>query len=164
VIALKRVFLAGTTTGTTWRAELIERLVARGVHPDKIVNPHLPAGVHYTREHREAERACKHDPDTIVLVYICPAVVEDPTLDEETAAFKRELLGPISIWESCKFSYTQPHRTAVVFGISLFRPRKRPRGNLEDFARDLIEDFGGGPPYFATLAEAEDWIVTQLTA
>lgn len=161
---MNRVFLGGTTTGTTWRTELIERLIARGVREDQIVNPHLPAGVHWTPEHMLLERACKDDPDTIVLMVVCPAVVEDPTLDAAFAAYKRESLGPTSMYEVGKFAYSQPGRTAIVLQYELFTDGGRPRKVLKGLATELSEDFDGQPPFFATLADAEDWIVKQLAA
>lgn len=159
---MKRLFLAGTTTGTTWRAELIERLTERGVHPDQIVNPHLPRGVRYTPEHMAAERACKADPEVIVLILICPAVVDDTKLDSVAAADKSEWLGPISMFEIGKFAYSRTDRTAVVLEYEKFTEGKRPRKVLVGLSTELNEDFGDGPPFFTSLASAEDWIVGQL--
>lgn len=159
---MERVFLAGTTTGTTWRSEVIERLLARGVREDQIVNPHLPRGVHYTAEHMQFERECKRDPHTIVLIFVCPAVVEDAQLDAESLRRKREMLGPISMFEIGKFAYSQPHRTAIVLDSQSFQEGARPRKVMEGLSYEVWEDFGGNPPYFPSLAAAEDWIVSQL--
>lgn len=158
---MKRVFLGGTTTGTTWRQELIERLVARGVRPDQIFNPHLPHGVSWTPAHMRMERECKADPNTIVLILICPAITEGTK--PSTAIDKTEWLGPTSMFEVGKFAYSQPKRTAVVLQSELFRKGGRPRKVLEGLATELREDYSGRPPYFASLDKAEDWIVRQLT-
>lgn len=160
---MKRVFLGGTTTGTTWRQDLIERLIARGVRPDQIFNPHLPHGVHWTPDHMKAERACKDDPETIVLILICPAVVDDTKLDSVSAANKAEWLGPTSMFEIGKFAYSRPERTAIVLQYELFTDGKRPRKVLMGLATELREDYDGMAPYFESLADAEDWIVELLT-
>lgn len=159
---MERVFLAGTTTGTTWRAALIARLMARGVRPEQVINPHLPRGIDYTQAHMLAEHAYKQDPYTIILIFICPAVVEDPKLDPVAAREKGEWLGPISMFEIGKFAYSQPHRTGVVLDYQSFTEGRRPRKVLEGLACELCEDYGGQQPYFPSLAEAEDWIVSQL--
>ncbi|MGF7229253.1 MAG: hypothetical protein ACQR33_04700 [Candidatus Saccharibacteria bacterium] len=158
---MRRVFLAGTTTGTTWRAELTERLIARGVQQGQIVNPHLPRGVKYTSEHMRLERECKQDPHTIVLIFICPAVV-DAKPHPVPAAYREELLGPISMFEIGKFAYSQPERTAVVLDSESFTQGNRPRSVLEGLALEISQDFDGQPPFFASLTHAEDWLVAQL--
>jgi hypothetical protein len=151
---MRRVFLGGTTTGTTWRLELIKRLVARGVREDQIINPHLPAGVSWTPEHMRVERKHKDDLNTIVLIVLCPAVVDDPS--------RRELLGPTSMFEVGRFAYSAPGRTAIVLQPDLFKKGGRSREVLEGLITELRKDFGGRPPYFATLEAAEDWLVKQL--
>ena len=161
---MKRVFLGGTTAGTTWRKELIERLTSRGVLPEQIVNPHLPPGVRWTPDHARLERDAKADPDTIVLIVICPAVVDDTKLDSVSAANQAEWLGPTSMFEIGKFAYSQPERTAIVLQYELFTEGGRPRKVLTNLATELNEDYSGKPPFFATLAEAERWIVEQLAA
>jgi len=159
---MKRVFLGGTTTGTIWRQELTERLIARGVHPDQIVNPHLPPGVRWTQAHMQIERSCKDDPETIVLILIQPAVVEGTKLDAVSAANKAEWLGPTSMFEIGKFAYSHPGRAAIVLEFELFAEGQRPRKVLEGLARELREDYNGRPPYFASRLDAENWIVEQL--
>jgi hypothetical protein len=160
---MKRVFLGGTTTQTTWRKELIARLIQRGVDPDQIINPHLPHGVPYTPEHMVAERTYKADQNTIVLIYLCPAVIDTSSLDAVAALDKRERLGPISMFEVGKFAYSQPHRTAVVLDYQLFQEGGRAREVLIGLARELYEDFNGYPPYFSSPDRCEDWLVEMLT-
>ena len=160
---MKRVFLAGTTTGTTWRQTVTEQLLTRGVAPEQIFNPHLPKGVSYTPEHMELERTVKRDSETIVLIYVCPAVMDEENLSPEVIRDKTERLGPISMFEIGKFAYAQPHRTAVVLDSEQFTPSKRPRKVLEGLAQELREDFHGQQPYFASLPEAISWIADQLT-
>ncbi len=159
---MQRVFLGGTTTGTTWRQELSERLIARGVRPDQIFNPHLPPGVRWTPRHMELERSCKDDPETIVLILICPAVVDSTKLDAVSAASKAEWLGPTSMYEIGKFAYSQGHRTAIVLEYQQFAEGGRPRKVLQGLTTEIREDFGGEPPFFASRLDAEDWIVKQL--
>jgi hypothetical protein len=160
--AMERVILLGTTAGTTWRRELIPRLVARGIRPDQIINPHLPRGVHYTPEHMKQERIWKDDPATLILIYICPAVLRDPPLDAEAAREKRERLGPITMYEIGKYGASQSHRTGVVLDFDHFTAGERPRKVLEGLARELREDHSGQPPYLADLVAGEDWIVSRL--
>lgn len=146
---MQRVFLGGTTAGTTWRQELIERLVARGVREeDQIVNPHLPKGVRYTTEHKFAERACKDDPGTIVLIHVCKG--------------SGDVIGAISMFETAKYAYGHGYRTAIVFDPSGFDKDSRSYRTLEGLRDELRSDFFGMEPYFDTLAKAEDWIVEQL--
>ena len=156
LVAMKKVFLGGTTTGTTWRVDLTKRLVARGIDEDsQIINPHLPPGVPYTAERMEEERRAKNDPHTIVLIVVRPAVTKDPS--------RAELLGPISMYEIGRFAHSQPKRTAIVLQAELFTKGGRPRKVLEGLAAELCKEFGGRPPYFASIEAAEDWIVAQLT-
>jgi hypothetical protein len=160
---MKSVILLGTTVGTTWRHELIKRLVACGVTRECIINPHLPHGVRWTSAHMEAEREVKHDPDTLVLIYVCPAAVSDTKLDAVAARDKFEWLGPTSMKEIGQYGWSTPERTAIVLDYELFTEGRRPRKVLMGFEAELIEDFGeDGPPYFKTLAAAEGWIVQQL--
>lgn len=162
---MERVILLGTTTGTTWRQELIERLVKRGVPAERIINPHLPPGVRWTPAHMQEERAAKRDPDTIVFIYVCPAVVDDTKLDSVAAADKAEWLGPASMKEIGQYGWSAPERTAIVLDYPLFTDGKRPRKVLVGFEAEFLEDFGpDGPPYFRTMAAAEDWLVQQLAA
>jgi len=151
---MKRVFLGGTTASTTWRVGLIERLVARGVSRDQIINPHLAPGVSWTPKHMEEEDRHKNDLNTIVLIVIQPAGGED--------ASRAELLGPTSMYEIGRYAHPQPRRTAVVLQSELFTSGKRSRKVLEGLAAKLRKEFKG-PPYFASLRAAEDWIVAQLT-
>lgn len=145
---MRRVFLGGTTAGTTWRKELTERLIAQGVRPEQIVNPHLPPGVRYTKERMHEERACKDKPDTIVLVHICKAY--------------ENVIGTISTFEMAKYAYWYGARTAVVLDSSGFDINSRSYRTLEGLRDEMRNDLPGEQPYFDTLAKAEDWIVEQL--
>lgn len=162
---MERVFLAGTTTGTTWREELTERLVARGVEPGQIINPQLPPGVRYTVEHMAIEHRAKADPQTIVLIVVCPAKVDDTKLDSVSAANARDWLGPMTMYEVGKFANAYPDRTAVVLEWDAFTDGGRPRKILKGLSAELAGDFGMDcPPVFSTLQAAEDWIASRLTA
>lgn len=134
---MERVILCGTTTGTTWRLETTGRLVMRNVAPGRIYNPHLPKGVKYTPRHMEIEGEVKNDPSTIVLVHICPAVMEDPELDDATRLLKSELIGPISAQEIWQYGWSEPERTAIVLASDLFTPGRRPRQVLEGWERQV---------------------------
>jgi hypothetical protein len=150
---MERVFLGGTTAGTTWRVGLIDRLQARGVRTEQIFNPHLPKGVPYTLEFMEEETRVKNDPNTIVLMHICPANKNPDT---------NELLGPISMYEIGRYGWTQPHRTAIVLGHELFT-KSRSKKVLQGIAAEFSNVFGtDNPPYFSSLPAAENWIVSQL--
>lgn len=160
----ERVFLAGTTTNTTWREGVIRRLTARGVPNDMIYNPHLPKGVSYSVKHMLEEEAVQRqkDPATIILIYICPAVVDDNGIHPAMAQLRRETLGPISMAEVGRYGWAEPQRTAIVFETNAFPQDCRAQKVLNKLTRQLLEDFQGPQPYFYTLAAAEDWIVTQL--
>lgn len=162
---MKRVFLAGTTAGTTWRAELIERLLQRGVLPEQIFNPHLPKGVRWT-EHMQLEEDCQNDPETIILIFVCPAVVSQAKLDQNPGINKAEMLGPMSMVEIGRFGFAEPERTAVVLDSDSFTAGRRPREVLEGLKTKLRKRHADGAPQscYETLAEAEDWIVSVLTA
>ncbi|HKX72951.1 MAG TPA: hypothetical protein VJM32_02990 [Candidatus Saccharimonadales bacterium] len=161
---MERVILLGTAAGTGWRAEMIGRLVARGVALEKIVNPHLPPGIRWTPAHMKEEQRVKRDPQTIIFIYVCPAVVDVTKLDSVSAADKAEWLGPASMKEIGQYGWGAPQRTAIVLDYESFVDGGRPRKVLLGFVDEMNEDFeGSGPPYFATQAEAEDWIVGQLT-
>jgi hypothetical protein len=159
---MERVFLGGTTTNTTWRQDLIERLMRRGIRSEQIINPHLPKGVKYTHEHMLAERAYKNDPNTIVLIHICRAVLDSKGADEAIIADKEERLGPISMFEIGKYAYSQPHRTAIVLDFASFTEGGRSRRVLEGLARELYDDFSGNPPYFSSIDIAEEWVASML--
>jgi len=158
---VNRIYLGGTTTGTSWRQELSGRMMQRGVAAERITNPQLIEGGTYTSEHREIERNYKRDPSTIVLMYFCPAA-EEAGLTAKAQLDKSEYLSLTSVFDAAKFAYSQPHRTAVVFDYEFFTLGRGPRLALQALADELREDFGGRPPYFSSLDEAEDWSVERL--
>ncbi len=162
---MRQVFLGGTTSGTTWRAELIERLVKRGVKPEQIINPHLPPGEPWTQWDQQREEDQKRDPNTIVLIYVCPLVAESrPDEHPDVTQYKSQLLGPTSMFEIGKYAYSHPERTAVVLDLAKFDEASRARKVLTGIARELSLDFHGRQPYFRSLEEAEEWLMYQLTA
>jgi hypothetical protein len=112
----------------------------------------------------EVERAHKRDPEMLVLVVLCLAVIDDTKLDSVAAKDKAEWLGPISMFEMAKFAYSQAHRTGVVLDTAGFTEGGRPLKVLRALRLELDEDFQGKQPYFPTLAAAEDWLVSQLAS
>lgn len=146
---LERVFLGGTTAGTTWRQEVIAKLLARGVTEEQIFNPHLPKGTPYTQGRKDEERRVKDDPTTLVLIHICKG--------------RGDIIGAISTFEMGKHAYRDECRTIIVVDSSGFESGSRSQRTLEGLDKELQDDFSGQPPYAATLDEAIDWIVEQLT-
>lgn len=156
----RRVLLLGTTAGTTWRKELTAELIGRGVHESQIIDTHHSG--RYDKSQRELERRAKRDSHTLALVYVCPAAPRDDGPSPDLAAFKRELLGPITMFEMGKMAYWQPWRLGIVLDYQQFTDGKRPQKVLQAISAELHEDFGGGMPNLHNLGMAADWIVRRL--
>lgn len=160
---MEHVILLGTTKSTTWRDDLIERLKARGVDDGRIINPHLPKGVPYTREDMQREDAYKEDPGTLVFIYLCPAVVTDPSLDAEAARHEAEMLGALTMYEMGEYVHSQPQRTGALLAVNQFTEGRRPHKVVAGLADRHRRKFDGQPPYLPDWQSADDWIVSRLT-
>lgn len=153
-----KVILLGTTAGTTWRQTLIETLVANGVRKDQIINPHLPKGQSYGPANMAAERNAKRNPRMLIVVYVCPAVLEQGSGNHEMDEYRKQMVGPISMFEVGKMAYAASHRTGIVLAHDLFTRGKR----LKAVADEISGDFGGEPPFFADLDSVASWVVRRL--
>lgn len=175
---MQRVILCGTTAGTNstpatdWRRTLTEKLVARGVQPEAIINPYLPSGTSYSQVHADNEEALKADPETIIVICITPGVpkpdrmarklgVSIDELTQEMFVAEAESLGPVTMLEMGEHLRADPERTAVFLDIDKFAQNGRPRKLLGMFLRKYAK-----PPYqrapFASMQLLEDWVVEQL--
>lgn len=161
-MTFQRVCLAGTTTGTTWRQEVSQRLQSRGVRPDQIVSLPVFKTVPPSKDRRDPGVIIQ-DPSTILLFYVCPRVLASPPKDSKVAKLEAELLNPVTMFKIGAFSMGKPQRTAVVFERN-FTSNGPAHQSLDEIRRHIVGRYGQpGPPYFETLWQAEDWIVTHLT-
>jgi hypothetical protein len=160
---MKRVILRGTTTGTMWQQEFIGDLLRAGVRGEQIFYPHLSHGVRYTDEHKKREIAYKNDPETLIVVYICPAIIPPGETDPIDRAIRTERIDAIAIYEAARYAYSAPQRTAVVFDYKKFTAHGPSYRILEDLTNELFDTFNGQPPYFPGLNAVKRWVISQLT-
>jgi hypothetical protein len=148
---MNSLILLGTTSSTTWRQGVIDRLTHEGVTPAQIRNPHLKRGESWTPKHMVIEDMYKNDPDTIVFIHVCRA-------DD------RQILGATTMYEIGYYANVFPHRTAVVLDAASFDSDSRAAKVLGKISRELRGRFPKGPPLFDDLEAATLWSATQLTA
>lgn len=164
--AMDTVFLGGTTTGTTWRKRITELLLASGVKESCIFNPHKPRGEGWTEEDAKAERACKNNERTIILMHLCPSIPDLKRYPEgsDLRAMMEQMLGPTTMFEIGKYSILAPERTVFVFDDKLFSNRRSAKviRIIEDDITTTLAELGIKPHIYNTMEEASDWIAPQL--
>jgi hypothetical protein len=140
---MKLVFLGGTCGNNNWRDGLIERLTARGVPSGTLFNPVV---ADWNEEAQRKEDQAKKDA-TFNLFYL-----GDPNQPENRVSF-------YSLLEATMGLYDAPARTVVVFDTTGM-PKPMEKSNTKA-CKDLKVRFPHAP-IFGTLAEAEDWLATNL--
>ena len=160
---MRRIFLAGTTAGTTWRESVKEELHDRGVPDDAIFDPRLSPGQNYTQEVIEREFVIKDDPGTIVLIHICPGIVSDNRLTPAERQDRAERLGGMTEYELGHYPWVHSHRTAVFIDLDAYDPHRRSHRVLSGQMSHITRAFGEtGPPLFPSLDAALVWSVGMI--
>lgn len=139
----KLVFLGGTCGNNNWRNGLIERLVARGVDPSFLFDPVVPDW----NEVAQAKEDQAKESATYMLYFL-----GDPMQDDNRVSF-------YSLLEATMGLYDAPARTVVVFD-STGMPKHAEKSNAKA-CKDLKRRFPEAP-IFASLQEAEDWLLERL--
>ena len=167
----KRVFLGGTTKGTTWRDELMAAGIEAGVDPGAFFDPRISKnldhpiladynGKGYPPEWAVYEREVKSDPKTLLFFDLCPGQKTFPDLSTEEANRRNEVVGLTTIWEIPWAIIDRPGGVAVVFSHQLFQTGAGQR--ISNLADDLRERFDGQPPYFEDRSKAWAWLFERL--
>ncbi|MEK7641651.1 MAG: nucleoside 2-deoxyribosyltransferase domain-containing protein [Patescibacteria group bacterium] len=139
----KIVFLGGTCGNNNWRDGLIARLTARGVSADSLFNPVVPD---WNEAAQQREDQAKKDA-AFNLFYL-----GDPGQADNRCSF-------YSLLEATMGLYDHSERTVVVFDTTGM-PKHVEKANIKA-CKDLKARFPGAL-IFATLAEAEEWLATNL--
>lgn len=139
----KLVFLGGTCGNNNWRQGLIERLTARNVAPEVLFDPVV---TDWNEEAQRREDAAKAEASHMIYY------LGDPNQPDNRCSF-------YSLLEATMGLYDAPDRTVVVFD-AIGMPPHIAKANAKA-CKDLKKRFPDAP-IFGTLAEAEEWLVTNL--
>ena len=142
---MKLVFLGGTCGNNNWRSGLIARLVARGAPAEALFNPVV---ADWNEEAQKREDEAKENA-AYTLFYL-----GDPQMDDNRVSF-------YSLLEATMGLYDDPARTIVVFDTTGM-PKHAEKASSKA-CKDLKKRFPHGL-IFASLSEAEDWLVAGLTS
>ena len=169
----KRVFMGGTTKGTSWRDDLTAAGVAEGISAEAFFNPTISKnldhpvlagykqGDGYPAEWAAYEQGVKNDPETIDLFDLCPGEKTYPGLSYAETVAKNEVVGMTTIWEIPWSIQDKPGGVAVLFSYSLFQSASI-RNRFHNMALSLKQRFNGLPPYFEDRPTMWRWVFDQL--
>lgn len=139
------VFLGGTCGNNSWRDGLIARLTAAGVAPESLFNPVVD----------DWNEACQAKEDQVKLdAGLMLYYLGDP---------QDGAVGSISLYstvEAVMALYDDPTRTVVVIDANGLEGHALKA--VKKTEKDLRRRFPDAP-IFGTLAEAEVWLVSNLT-
>lgn len=137
------IFLGGTCGNNNWRDGLVARLTERGVPKSCLFNPVVED---WNEEAQLREDEAKANA-TYSLYYL-----GDPQQEDNHVSF-------YSLLEATMGLYDTSQQTVVVFDVAGM-PKHAEKSNAKA-CKDLQKRFPTAP-IFATLAEAEDWLVSYL--
>src|SRR5687767_6108231 len=132
---------------------MIDRLTDRGLDAAKIHNPHLPKGVPYDMAARRAESRLIQQPDTLVVIHVCPS---------PKYPLDKQLLGANTMKEIGRYGWSRPERTGIVLDVEGFSEARRLQLDLQMLAEELAETFGDDGPLKRDFAHLDDWVMEQF--